>query len=127
MASGSLRPGSPSGAVRASRPSLAENFAGSSRSTPVVSVRPISKISASSIASRSRLPRRLKKSFCVGRVQALAESWRSPRRDCTPRLAKKRCKYHLARQTLLAPFRLLLLKGETLQRRGVEGVARRWR
>ena len=49
------------GSVRASLPSRAENFAGSSRSTPVVSVRPISKISASSMAS-PRLP--LKVSPC---------------------------------------------------------------
>src|SRR5262249_25611477 len=51
MASGSERPGRPSGAVRASRPSLAENLPGSSKSTPVVSARPISKIRGSSIIS----------------------------------------------------------------------------
>ena len=55
MASGSLRPGRPIGALRSSAPRREANFAGSARSTPVVSVRPISKISASSMAS-PRLP-----------------------------------------------------------------------
>ena len=65
MASGSLRPGRPIGSVRASLPRRAANFAGSARSTPVVSVRPISKISASSMKS-PRLPLKVSGALSIG-------------------------------------------------------------
>ena len=75
MASGSLRPGSPIGSVRSSAPSLAENFAGSGRSTPVVSARPISKISASSMAS-PRLPLKVSGSLSTVSPTAVGLPWR---------------------------------------------------